>query len=88
MGTDAIRIYLAYLRDKKRIAENNSSAFVSHWLSFEEFTELERLVLAQCDLLDAQTYNIRDSDPPVCLNYEIEEEEVITTNDKPNHKLD
>jgi HPt (histidine-containing phosphotransfer) domain-containing protein len=51
--TEALRIYLAYLNDRKRMAQAHSNAFTDHWLPFEEFEQLEELVLKLCDEIDA-----------------------------------
>jgi hypothetical protein len=50
--TEALRVYLAYLSDRKRVAEANSNAFTVHWLTFEEFEQLKELTLKLCDELD------------------------------------
>lgn len=55
--TEALRVYLAYLNDRKRMAQDNSNAFTTHWLDFEEFEQLEELVLKLCDAVDAHKCN-------------------------------
>jgi len=51
--TEALRVYIAYLNDCKRRAQANSNAFTTHWLTFEEFEQLEALVLKLCDEVDS-----------------------------------
>ena len=51
--TEAIRIYLAYLSDKKKIVERRSFAFTTHWLSYSDFDQLNELLTSLCDQVDA-----------------------------------
>lgn len=51
--TEAIRIYLAYLSDKRKLAEQHSFAFTNHWVSYADFDQLNELVTSFCDQVDA-----------------------------------
>lgn len=59
MSTEALRVYLAYLNDCKRVAQANSNAFTTHWLTFEEFEQLEALVLKLCDEVDSYSRQVK-----------------------------
>lgn len=59
--TEALRVYLAYLTDRKRMAQGQSNAFTTHWITFEEFEQLEELVLKLCDEVDATQSQVSDS---------------------------
>ena len=72
--TEALRVYLAYLNDRKRMAQRHSNAFVAHWLPYEEFEQLEELVLKLCDEVDAHTQDIRDNPAAIRLHLDVGED--------------